>query len=328
MYEPLHLGACKILVGLGLERQSDVLLNYCQKLAPLMQAKVRLTHAINLGFDSYWLYTSDANPYYFSLSQTQKEQELADAKDNIQKYAQGFPFPENVEIHAAFGNPAEVLMADSIAHNCQLIVVGTHIRRKSQSIEGMSTALSLMAHARTMVMAVPQDAEEFDPSKKVKIMFADDLKIFSKRSIDAAVQFCSCFPKAEFAHVHFCPYELQSSRGDQFLRFMNVNAVPGTDALAGEHLLALTENRILDLMKERRMAAKIQPSLNHSSYYQKVFFGKNLYEQLAAAVEAINPDFLVFGKHAMLHLKPFSVGKLPYSAMLAFKRPVLVVPIS
>jgi hypothetical protein len=43
-------------------------------------------------------------------------------------------------------------------------------------------------------------------------------------------------------------------------------------------------------------------------------------------VRELEPDVLLFARHHPYHTKPLHVGRVPYRAMLASQRPVIVVP--
>ena len=328
MFDAFAKGHFKALVGLKFEGMAESFLDYVRDFSQRTEASLRLVHAVGYGAEYSWVPTYYGEPYFKPVMRAAQAEERRRMQQRLEQFKHRLAGRGEPETRVSFGSPEEVLMGDALATNCSLIVVGTSRRSTNIAPFGFSTSLSLMAHANCPVMAVPEDVQALDTSRNWRILYADDLADRSRGALNVALEMSYGFGKVDFHHVHFCDSSESkvAQAGDKILELMNASTIPFDENVLKYDFLEQTKIRIKEKMDTRLGSAKAMFGMSDCLYHQHVFFGDDTRSQLAECVDRLNPDILVFGRHSTLHRKPLAVGKLPFSAMVCHRKPVVVAP--
>jgi hypothetical protein len=106
---------------------------------------------------------------------------------------------------------------------------------------------------------------------------------------------------------------------------MSMGRIPFDESFSSTILADQTKAYIEQKMAARLGDAQLLVEENGGSYSAKVYFGE-VTEQLARCVDEIKPDVVIFGRHELVHRKPFGIGKLPFYSMLNVGTPLIVAP--
>ena len=160
-------------------------------------------------------------------------------------------------------------------------------------------------------------------------MYGDDLSSHSVPGLSAAIEMAVGLGDSEVHQVHICrSSQEEMSRGAQkIMEMMNLNEIPFIDGFAPDAIEQRTEQTIKDKMQKRVGDASLVFSREGGcTLSQHVRFGSDIKGELQSLCDQIDPDIVVFGRHELIHRKPFGIGQVPLTAMLNLKKPVVIAP--
>ncbi|MBI2603592.1 MAG: universal stress protein [Deltaproteobacteria bacterium] len=327
MFESFKKGHLKFLVGVCFDDRNEKLLSYAMKLAEKTGAKLRLTHVVGPGTEFSWVSSVYGGSVYQPLAKEIQEQTFKESYERLMELHSKIKGLGEVETNISMGTPPEVLSADAVASGASLILVGTRINRAKFLPKGFSTSLSLMTHASRPVMTVPDDVRSVRESGNLKVLYADDLTDHSRDALTVGFEMAYGLENTDFYHLHICEVEEEDLKETQekMSEMMVMERIPYDEHISKSDPVGKARTKIKEKMNLRLGGVKFLLQAASCSYIQKIYFG-DVQEQLHKAVEEIDPDILVFGKHSFLHRKPFGIGKLPFSAMLSQNRTIVIAP--
>lgn len=327
MFESFKKGHLKFLVGVCFDNRNENLLSYAIRMAEKTGAKLRLTHVVGPGAEFSWVSSVYGGSVYQPLAKEIQEQRFKESYEQLMDLAGKVKGLGSVETNIAMGTPPEVLDADAVASGASLILVGTRINRAKFLPKGFSTSLSLMTHASRPVMTVPDDVRPVRGAGNLRILYADDLTDHSRDALTVGFEMAYGLENTDFYHLHVCEVEEEDLRETQekMSEMMVMERIPYDENISKSDPIGKARSKIKEKMDQRLGGVKFLLQAAGCNYFQKVHFG-DVQEQLHKAVEEIDPDLLVFGKHSFLHRKPFGIGKLPFAAMLSQNRPIVIAP--
>lgn len=222
------------------------------------------------------------------------------------------------------GKPAERIGKEAESAGSCLLLIGADARQRRFMPRGFSTALSLMVTAPVPVFCVDVAATPRLPDDALAILLADDLSPQSEAAVSFAFDLASAFGDATLHHLHVNGMTLEGLRSG-----LEVAAATARTAVNPARTAADVFDALVRKMREElgARAASYRDYLEEAggAYQAEVRTGQ-VRAELQAFVDANEPDVLVFGRHRSVHTRPFFLGRMPLEAMLAFARPVIVVP--
>lgn len=327
MYESFKKDHFKIVVGVNFDSQMETIFAYLGQLLKNMRPKIRLTHVLEKPVGVSWIASGYGPLLYEQVIKDIFAEQITHQSLKLQELASRLSGFDEVEVNVAIGLPYEVLKADAISASASMLVIGSKISRKNFVLKGFSTSLSLMSDPWCPVMVIPDDVELQRDKERIRILYADDLRDDSLASLNVGVEMSYGFGNADFYHVHICESTKEeiSKMGDKILSMMDLRIIPFDEAVYSGNFTESTIEKLKEKLNSRVGGAKLMLAGSECNYQNKIYFG-SLLEQLDLAVHELKPDILIFGKHALLHRKPLGVGKLSFSSMLAYKKPIIIAP--
>jgi nucleotide-binding universal stress UspA family protein len=222
------------------------------------------------------------------------------------------------------GRPAACLTAAAAGYKAALIIVGAGGSGQRLLPFGFSTALALMEQAPVPVMAVGAEMTLDLHKEHNKIMLADDLTEQSEGAVDFAFELAEVVADAELHHVHVNGLTLENLQAG-ILTAAATAHTPVTAGLSAAEVHGVLTARLGERLAERAVGRDEYIEAAGGRYRTKVTTGQ-VTDELSRLVETVQPDLLIFGRHHTVHRKPLAVGRVPFRAMLAERRPVVVVP--
>jgi len=315
-------GSC-ISVAINFDENSQHLIKTAVSLCRATKAKLRLVHSCEV-----WTYHAPYSGGFLpiaDLMQIANFEEVRKAESRLRELAETVAEDVVVETKLLNGKAAKALIADAVANDVRLILVGAPGLLKKFVPTGFSTTLGLLANATVPVLAIPYGTELNFAQTDLGILVCDSLSGSDQTLVEAAMNFAGAL-SGSVIHAH-----INGLGRDQLEAMINMAAASGYTALNPETSvddLIQAHNEVL----ERRMGERVRdmaPRLRKAGgkYAARVVSG-GVEEQLdkLLATAASEAKIVAFGQHQTLHRKPFSLGRLPYRAMLRQDRPLLIIP--
>jgi nucleotide-binding universal stress UspA family protein len=227
------------------------------------------------------------------------------------------------------GRPREVLASAAHSVGSCLLLLGLSYERARHVPLSFSTALSLVSDSPVPIMILDGTTKQAElPMDKLHVLLADDLAEKTEATVAFAFDLAGSGTDTErrdaVTHLHVSGLTREV-----------IGAALGA-AMASEHSLVDPESLSADVYAcaveafRSRLEKRAEPYLEYfeeagGAYRARLAEGA-VEEEILQAVRELEPDVLLFARHHPYHTKPLHVGRVPYRAMLASQRPVIVVP--
>jgi nucleotide-binding universal stress UspA family protein len=312
-----------IVVAVAFDPQTEPLAQWAAALARALGKKLRLVHAVEtwaeIGSSLAGVERSPLREVVPAVTETAREA----ATDRLAALASSLGTGISIDVVAATGSPVAILAQEAAAVDTCLLIVGAHFQMSTLVPRGLSTTLSLLATASVPVLAADARGHLPKPGAAVRLLVADDLGEQTESAVAFAGDMACAWHRAWVHHVHVSALsdaDLESALRNAAIAARTVmtpdQAQVVCQAVHREQLRSL-ETRFAD----RRDAL----AASGGSYTSEVVPG-GVKAELARLATDIAPDLLVFGRRAPDQPAATVFGRMPYRAMLAMQRPVLVVP--
>ncbi len=313
-----------IVVGMLLDASDRPLLKAGAALAHRLQKPLTLVHAVRPIF--HYLGAGDVviNPYY-GYDKVLNEMEEEQAKASLKKLAKEIPTDIPVDTLVIRDYPAEALTTVAAELHASLLICGVQAKVDKTWLSGFSTAFSLAAHGDVPVLMLPLDSE-LDLSGDLRVVVADNLESEGRAALENALYLAHALQCKELIHTHVYPIDRKEIDHlvEHIQNAMNEGKIPMQADFGVESYKAGLRQRIKDDLMYRFHNCMGAQGL--SSHYQTaVAFGSPA-EELQRIALTHHAQLLIYGRHHMLHKKSFSLGKIPYQAMVEQHIASLVVP--
>ncbi len=314
-----------LVLGLDLKHDETSLIKTASSLAQRTGARLLCVHAAQ-PFRSYALAGEGFALPYEEFERESYDSDIQSAEISLQQIREKLP-PEllvDVEIVRDYSEDA----LEGLARDCnaQLILCGHRLGEEAAPLEGLSTSLSLMAHASVPVMSLPLGTQLDFTQKAHKLLVADSLQTGAFHALKAALGFSKSIDTETFYHLHVYPNsveELQES-AEKIRLAMVEGRLPQDPSFNGDYYLEKIKADLEHLLRRRHHEA--DPEFAKGTQYKSLVRFGEPQEQLHKAVAETKADILIFGKHHFLRPKGLSLGKIPYKAMLEKGVATLVIP--
>lgn len=314
-----------LVVGLDLTDDEKTLVDTAVSMAQRTGTRLILVHAAP-PFRSYSLAGEGFTLPYEELEREAYDNDLKQAEVKIQAIRDNIPAEVVVETETFRDFPEDALEAVAQESHAQLIMCGYRIDKHNTLLRGMSTALSLMKHSNVPVMTVPLGTSIDFTETKHTLLVADNLKSEGFYALKAAMGFCKSIDTDELVHLHVNPMSFREIHGmvSKIKAAMLEGRFPSDPDFSSELYIERLNSELLSRLR-RRLHEADPEFAQGTSYRALVKFGQPA-EVLHKSLEETHASILVFGKHHFFRPKGFSLGKVPYQAMVERNVATLVVP--
>jgi nucleotide-binding universal stress UspA family protein len=223
------------------------------------------------------------------------------------------------------GFTADLIEAEARESNSNMIILGTTINKNRFVPRGFSCALSLVSISKFPVLVVNHNQLNQFNAARFHLMMADDLKEGSKPALEGGLEIAAAIGDATFSHIH-----VNNVTMEVLQMTLNVHNASIPRAMYDQQTLnEIYQIRVEELRDQlRRRSAQIDTDLlkTFSRYNQILITEGSVAESLQKFVVESNVNLVAMGRHHTFHHKPFSLGKMPFYAMLTLPCPVIVFP--
>ena len=306
----------KILVATSFDEHLEALLLSAENLALLTGAAIRLVHVCDPWAKSFLSSVADAGAT--DLVGALKQESVHIASRRLDSIGRSFPKDIKIETRVVSGDVANLIASDAADSGCGLILVGASKGGVAGTIQGFSSAISLVMVSAVPVMVVNKDAMFIPHKKGPKFLVCDDFTEVAGAALDTGFSLTAAIKGSTLVHLHVESY------GDlpSHLKLKD----PKTNATITPEQLESINKQVEDKMLERAGDWPSKLESKGARYEMEIVSG-NVPDEIDRSAIAHRADIVLFGQHKVFHRKSMHVGKVPYKVMLAQNRPVIVVPI-
>jgi len=205
-----------------------------------------------------------------------------------------------------------------------LLVVGGAYEDVKFFPAGLATGPALANAASMPVMIVdPKTNQKPAPHERLRILLADDLEAESDTAVSLAASLADAYRGAWVYHLHVNALNAENLA----FGLQSAASAARTVISQGEidSVAAAVEKTKIASLERRFSPYREYVEASDGKYTADVVAGSTK-SQLRWVSDEFEPDVLVFGRHKTMHHKPFSLGRMPYRAMLRLRRPIVIVP--
>ena len=307
----------KILVAVSFDEHLGALVKSAENLSRITGASVRLVHVCDPWAKSFLSTVADIGGAS-DLMAALKDEATRIATKRLDSLRQTFQKAITVETNVVIGDVAKSIAADAEEHGCGIILAGASKGGVAGTIQGFSTAISLVMESSVPVMVL-NDAAVFQPKQdRATFLACDDFTEVSAAALKVGFSLASKIKNSKIVHMHVESYGDLPSHGK--LKDPKTNMTISREQL--EHMNRQAEEKMLE-------RASDWPSVLESggSQYELEIVSGSVPDEIERSAIAHQADIVIFGQHKVFHRKSMHVGQVPYKVMLAQSRPVIVVPI-
>lgn len=262
------------------------------------------------------------------IFETAEENAKEDAKAKMFDLTQLVKAPIKVSTHilgVVPGSVAEAIEAEAISSRADLIFVGASPGSHRFIPRGFSCALSLMSHAKVPVMVVNVNQTSSLGGDRLAMVIADDLKSESNAAVVGGCELAFALAKTDIYHLYVngvTEEALESALGSALAASRSQSDVSVSAKEVHQALLKQLQTKL----ENRTLGANVSLEMTACRYYRDILTKASVTDCLETYVKQKKADIVVFGRHHAFHRKPFSIGQMPYYAMLTLNASVLVFP--
>lgn len=313
-----------IVVGVSLDKKDEVLVQSAAALARRLESPLELVHATQPIFNYMGAGDVVVNPYY-GYDRVINDLEDEEARKGLEQFRQSLPADLQVGLHVVRDYTSEALTTIASEVHAALIITGMGQRAGSSLLEGMATAFSLASHAEVPVLILPL-GRPMDFTDQPRMLVADNMENEGRRALEAAIQMAIELHCSAICHVHV--HKLSSKEVqhmvDKVREAMNLGRIPLNPEFSTTTYTEQIRARIAEELQARFRSVPGADTV--APHYQAlVSFGKPV-EELHKTTQLHKPQLLVFGRHHLFHRERFSLGKIPYDAMMEEGVATMIVP--
>ncbi len=326
MYDNLRNKNRSIIIATKLDRLGQELVTYSQHLFRNSLIPFRLVHAIEPKFVPGVIAGYPGDFVGTKLAKDWEDSSYAAAIEKAAAVANQVLPERECSYNVVFGRIPSAIVAEAISNNGALIVAAAGQMADKSFPYGYSTSLGLMAGSSLPIMITPNHLSRLNNYDHLRVLIADDLTDSSRSAITLGCEFANAFPRSEVMHLHICKSSFEDIEkwGDQLLESMTAGTIPMDPTFKKAEFLDKVGSYYRNALETRVGSAKLLIEQT-GAYHASVLYG-DPFTQFAYAVGKFNPDLVIFGRHELVHTRPLGVGKMPFHAMLALNRTIVIAP--
>lgn len=252
-----------------------------------------------------------------------EEESLKQAKSHLTELVKKTVPQCQSAVTVELGFPVDVIRGAAEKFDASIIVLGSKEATFRLMPRGLSTVMSLQQSPPCPVVVFPLGKEyNWEKNVRLKIGLADDLSQETSDVISRGIEFASILKNCEVHQVHCNGLHKDDLKAA--LTLVSATAHTPETALSSEAIWDATMEKITDSMKKRSKNVGADQLLQDGSIIKHTILHGNPPEEMLEYASKNGLDLLIFGRHKMLHHKPFTLGRMPFSAMAKMERPILV----
>jgi nucleotide-binding universal stress UspA family protein len=322
----------KVCVAIKFDEPDQAVLRIAEQFCLRTGSEMHLVHVCEnaLTKNLSALTTNGLTPIPAEVIQLIQEKDIQDAETKMSRLLAGTNRDLKIStkvIDGSFGFPADLIETEAKESHSDLIILGTVINRHRFVPRGFSCALTLVSISKLPVLVVNHNQLNQFNGDQFHLMMADDLKDHSVPALRGGFEIAAALGHTTFSHVHVNNVTME---GLQMSINVHNASIPRA-TFDQQTLNEIYEIRVEELRNElKNRADLVDPDLlkTCSRYNQILITEGSVADSLQKFVVESNVNLVAMGRHHTFHHKPFSIGKMPFYAMLTLPCPVIVFPLN
>ena len=273
--------------------------------------------------------SSSAAPFFADFFVTLQDgiQEVAESK--MAQLAKSIQSPIKVTTSvsiAGAGTPAELIEAEALSQQCNMVMVGVSPQSHRFLPKGLSCALSLMSRSKLPVMVINQNQVAELESPRLKLLIADDLKNQSVSAVGAGFDMAFHLGNVDIHHVHINGLTKDALEAAIQSALASSHSQP-SPAISANDVFNMSLKQLESKLETRTSGLGVSLELSGCTYKRSIVTDDSVTERLDRLAKQEKANIVVFGRHHSFHASLFNVGQMPFYAMLKLDCPIVVFPV-
>lgn len=227
---------------------------------------------------------------------------------------------DDAGISVLSGDTVGAIIAESVVSRAALIMVSANSDTYKFVPKGFSTALRLMAYSDIPVLVSPRSGVYNLKKDRIKMLIADDLSDECQDVVISAFDVARALGRTDVLHLHTC-----TLADDQIKGWID-DLSPENRDIRGTADISLAIRKNQESALTSRAPERIPLLEARGCTYRNEVVSGDALDQITRAADKYEADIIVFGRHKTIHKKTFSIGKVPFYAMLQQNRLIMIVP--
>ncbi len=229
----------------------------------------------------------------------------------------------NVEPIALVGDVVPTLLDAVSGREIDLLLIGSSVGMYSDGTHAFGKAIAVAQDSVVPVMVVNQMVRQDIFDHTMRVLIADNLGPEGAAALSASVNLALAMGGAYLLHSHVNTKEEMRSLANRLRSVTAGSFAPEEQAKD----CFIQQRRDISNYLHDRAGILLKALDGTGSEYQTEVMSGSVVEQIHQAANAHLSDVVVFGQHVMVHRgQATSGGQMPYKAMFAQNRLVVVVP--
>jgi nucleotide-binding universal stress UspA family protein len=310
----------KVVVGINFDEFTDEFVESVEGFARATKSKLTLVHV----WEPHNYYTPLSTAPYTNLGSVMFESEKEDLEKRMERLVPRFK-DLLVTTKVMSGYPPQILEAEAVSSDADLVVIGANKGRYSMFPNMLSTALELSSSSPKSTMIIPPGTKSHWNEGPWRVLVADDLEEHSQPAIHMGNALCGKTDSFEFHHFHAhrVGKKMLRETADRILSFMSQKRIPFDEQFSQDNYLNQIQTEIENKMSERMGDGEIELTNLGGRYHSHIRYGK-VKDSMEEVINEVFPHMIILGRHEAFHRKPFGIGKLPFHALAHSEIPIII----
>lgn len=255
------------------------------------------------------------------IASTVEDESLKASQDRLRHLISEHLHDVSVQQDVILGYPLDCIRSHAKSIGAELIVVGGISTDYKFVPQGLSTVLGLFADAPCPVLALPKENPGHWEKGRLKALLSDDLTPNTEEAVMVGYEWAAALGNVDLLHLHVN----QMTKRDLKVALESAAAAAHTPqgVLNVDTVWRGAVNSIETALQNRAPGRQHLIEARGGALKTSVLDGDPA-EAVLKRADQEDADVLIFGRHRTWHIKPFTMGRMPFHSMLKSGRPVLI----
>jgi len=300
-----------LVAGVALNASSQDFARCLNQVAKRLSCKVDLIFVVEPLNDYYLTSIYGVGSGQSELVYEIENERVKTNESQLKDYASLFDSGIVRKFKVLVGNVETALVDYAQEEKANAIVCGASVSSYKFIPSSLSVVLSLIKNTFLPLIVIPKKCT-VSHLKQLSFMLTDNLGDSSKDAIVFCHRLQRAYPDCLVHHVHIIKNMIDFSNDFEVEAF---GSVPDANFVLSE----------VRQKMQVRFGFLDELAKPESRYNQQVGYGE-IASGIFDAIDELDPDFVIYGRHQTWHSKPLSFGSMPWANILQTTRPIIIVP--
>lgn len=312
-----------VIVAVSFNEHTKALIETAVDVCRRSDLGLRLLHVLVPPPPAIWYGEVTGGLRLADVAEAEFEISKNEALFQLEQLAKEIPAGIEVAVSVMTDEVADGLFSEVRTSDAQLIICGCVGGSYRFVPKSLSNVLSIMAYSPVPVLVLNESAPHPFPSERLRMLVLDDLSEETGHVFAGSFKFLSRMQGIDILHMHVSGL----NRASLAAGLTAANAA-GRNGINIENevddIFSVLQDKLVARLTERSKPLRKSLESHQLNYTSRIEYG-NINEAVERTIWSFRPDVLCFGKHRGIHHKPFGIGQVPYSSMLKYTLPLMVM---